>query len=90
MTQELNKEGLEAAIEMGKKYRHDNFPLDYIILKSILAYLNTAKVTGFEERIEELKLPIENWKKWQYWQPEYKIAHLVLEMQAALAGGNTK
>lgn len=54
-TQELNKEGLDAAIKAGRDAYRRDFCLEYIIEKSIQAWLSYTKATGFEELIAEVK-----------------------------------
>jgi hypothetical protein len=82
MTQELDKEGLEAAIDalLCSAAWKSKISLRAVARKTIQAYLDTSKVTGFEEDIEYVFSKI----------PRGFVWDLIERMQAALAGGNTK
>jgi hypothetical protein len=83
MTQELNKDALEAT--MAAFYDRPRKFIDSVqVQKAIQAYINHTKATGFEERISDVCVLLQK-------DPlPIIVVDLIRDMQAALAGGTTK
>lgn len=83
MTQELNKDGLEAALLAYQK--SEEVFTDALVELTIQAYLSHLKVTGFEGRIAEWRKAVINGGTISTMIRD--ADKIIKDLQAALAGG---